>query len=54
MEAAWSRWQAERFYTYVNQRRVASANPGYCFKRAGWKPCGYTASKKLLILEALP
>lgn len=54
MEAAWARWPAERFYTYVNQRRVASANPGYCFKRAGWTPCGYTASKKLLILEVLP
>lgn len=53
-QLAWQRWPGDRLYTYVNQRKVASCNPGYCFKVAGWRPCGYTASKGLLILEKLP
>ena len=51
---AWGRWPGERLYTYVNQRKVLSCNPGYCFKVAGWQPCGYTVSRGLLILEKLP
>lgn len=54
MSLAWRRWPGERLYTYVNPRRVASKNPGYCFKVAGWSPCGVTAIRKLLVLEALP
>lgn len=54
MALAWERWPGERFYTYVNPRRVASANPGYCFKRAGWRSCGITATRKLIVLECLP
>jgi hypothetical protein len=45
------RWPGERHFTYVNPRSVASANPGYCFKRAGWRLCGITKARKLLILE---
>lgn len=26
-------------------------NPGYCFKRAGWRQCGITKVNKLVILE---
>ncbi len=26
--------------TYVDARKVASANPGYCFKAAGWRRSG--------------
>ena len=34
---ALAKWPGEtRYYTYVNQRRVRSPNPGYCFKMAGW------------------
>ena len=51
---AWAKWPGERLYTYVNARRVRSANPGYCFKRAGWRVCGVTKTRKLLILEKLP
>lgn len=51
---AWSRWPGERLYTYVNARKVQSANPGYCFKMAGWRVCGTTASRKLVILEKMP
>ena len=33
------RWPETRtFYTYVDPRKVRSANPGYCFKMAGYIP----------------
>jgi len=54
MAIAWARWPGERLYTYVNPRRVASANPGYCFLCAGWRRCGTTKRRGLLVLEALP
>ena len=43
-------WPGERHYTFVRQEAVRSANPGYCFIRAGWRRCGHTKSG-LLILE---
>ena len=52
-QLAWARWAGERLYTYINPLRVASCNPGYCFKMAGWKSCG-TTKRGLLILEKLP
>lgn len=54
MALAWARWPGRRLYTYVNPRRVRSPNPGYCFKRAGWRLCGVTKTRRLLILEVLP
>lgn len=54
MQIAWERWPDARLYTYVNPRAVGSANPGYCFKLAGWKLCGITKARKLLILEVFP
>jgi hypothetical protein len=54
MVVGWARWPGARFYTYVNPRRVRSANPGYCFKAAGWRLCGITKTRKLLVLETLP
>ena len=50
MKIAWRKWPSERFYTYVNQRKIRSTNPGYCFKVAGWKECGKTKGG-LIILE---
>ena len=50
-EMAWERWPGERHYTYVNPRKVRSANPGYCFKKAGWVLCGVTSYRKYLILQ---
>ncbi len=44
-------WPGERHFTYVNPRKVASSNPGYCFKLAGWRFCGITKKRKLHILE---
>lgn len=54
MDLAWQRWPGERLYTYVNPRKVRSANPGYCFLMAGWRRCGITKARCYLILEALP
>lgn len=54
MVLGWQRWPGERFYTYVNPRRVRSANPGYCFKVAGWRECGVTKTRRLTVLEVMP
>jgi len=34
---AFERWGPNRLYTYVNPAKIRSANPGYCFKQAGWR-----------------
>jgi len=48
---AHQRWPGERLFTYVNSRKINSPNPGYCFKQNGWRHCGVTKAKKLIILE---
>lgn len=53
-EIAWARWPGERHYTYVNPADLPGTNPGYCFLVAGWRRCGYTKKRHLLILERLP
>lgn len=53
-ELAWERWPGERLYTYVNPRKIRSTNPGYCFLMAGWRKCGVTKCRRLVILECLP
>jgi hypothetical protein len=53
-QIAWQKWPGSRLYTYVNPRAIRSTNPGYCFKIAGWNPCGHTKKRNLLILEKLP
>jgi hypothetical protein len=53
-QLAWRRWPGERLYTYVNQHKIKSVNPGYCFKMAGWRECGHTKAKGLVILEKIP
>ncbi len=45
------RWPGERHYTYVNPRAVLSHNPGYCFLKAGWRRCGISKRRRLVILE---
>lgn len=54
MDLAWERWPGERFYTYVNARKIRSTNPGYCFLTAGWRRCGITKWNRLHILEYRP
>ena len=53
-ELAHLRWPGERLYTYVNPRKIKSPNPGYCFKMAGWRTCGRSKTRRLVILEKLP
>lgn len=53
-QLAWKRWPGERLYTFVDAEKIKSSNPGYCFKKAGWKVCGMTKVNKLVILEKLP
>ena len=50
---AHKRWPQERFYTYVNAKKIKSTNPGFCFLQAGWRKIGITKVNKLLILEKL-
>lgn len=33
----WSTPSPDGWVTYVDTAKIASANPGYCFKRAGWR-----------------
>ncbi len=51
-ELAANKWPGERLYTYVNTRLVGG--DGVCFKRAGWRKCGRTKTRNLLILEKCP
>ncbi len=37
--------------TFVNPREVASPNPGYCFKRAGFVEVGRTKQNGLVVLR---
>jgi hypothetical protein len=50
VDLAKKRWKNQRFYTYVNAKKIKSTNPGYCFQKAGWKKCG-TTKGGLIILE---
>lgn len=45
-------WPSQRHYTKVSKAAVRSANPGCCFKKAGWRSCG-TTKGGLLILERM-
>jgi hypothetical protein len=48
------KWGPNRGYTYVNPRAVKSTNPGYCFKRAGWRFAGIsTKGLHLLVKDAV-
>lgn len=39
------------FITYVFDRKVGSANPGYCFKQAGYSRTGRSADGKKTLLQ---
>jgi hypothetical protein len=54
MNLAFAKWGRRRLYTYVNPKKVCSSNPGYCFLMAGWRRCGVTKSRNLIVLEHLP
>ncbi len=47
---ALERWPGQRLWTYVNPGAIASTNPGFCFKQAGWHYIGLSG-QGLHILE---
>lgn len=42
------------FITFVDTSKVKSAQPGACYRAAGWQEVGYTKSNHLLALQLLP
>lgn len=48
-----AKWGAGRAYTYIDPRCIASRNPGYCFKVAGWAYEGTTKSGKHILAKEL-
>jgi len=45
----WGTPPGDGFITYIDRKKVASPNPGYCFKCAGWKSAGKSKSGKLCL-----
>lgn len=51
---AWARWPDTRLWTYVDPRKTRhKRDPGRCFRKAGWVPCGWSKGG-LLIMERMP
>lgn len=48
----WGEPPPDGIITYVDQTKVRSANPGFCFLRAGWARVGYSKRRNLLRLSA--
>lgn len=48
----WGQPPPDGIITYVDQSKVRSANPGYCFLKAGWRKSGVSKRRKLLRLSA--
>jgi hypothetical protein len=46
-------WGPGRAYTFIDARRVRSANPGYCYKVAGWCFVGLTKKGKHILEKKL-
>ena len=46
-----ARWGPNRMYTYVDPGKIASKNPGYCFKKAGWKFARLSKGGKHLLVK---
>lgn len=43
----------ERHFTYVDDEKIRSSNPGYCFLKAGWTRAGRSKTNRLTLLERL-
>jgi hypothetical protein len=47
------KWGPNLAYTFVDARRIASTNPGYCFQMAGWTKAGATGKGKQILEKVL-
>lgn len=47
----WGEPPPDGIITYVDQSKVRSSNPGFCFFAAGWKKIGYSKKRGLLLLQ---
>lgn len=52
-EFARREWPDRPMVTFVDPSKVASPNPGYCFKVAGWVDVGITSSGLRILRQAL-
>ena len=50
----WGEPPPDGMVTIIDQRKVKSANPGYCYKKAGFTHVGYTKKAGLVIVQLLP
>jgi hypothetical protein len=48
---AFEKWGPNRMYTYIDPAKVASRNPGYCYKVVGWKHVGESKGGKHLLVK---
>lgn len=48
---AFEKWGPNRLYTYIDPQKIQSANPGYCFKKAGWKYLRVSKTGKHLLVK---
>ena len=46
-------WGPGRAYTYIDPKEVKSSNPGYCYKKAGWRYVKTSDSGKHLLEKYL-
>lgn len=42
-------WGPQRMFTYIDPAKIKSRNPGYCFKKAGWRYAGTKTDGKVLL-----
>jgi hypothetical protein len=49
--AEWGQLPKDGLITYVDAEKVSSANPGYCFKMAGFKVIGKSKKRGLILLQ---
>ena len=47
------KWGSGRAFTFVDGRKIRSKNPGCCFRKAGWKRCGFTKGGKVILEKEL-
>lgn len=53
-DLAWQRWPSvRRHFTYVDDSKIQSRNPGYCFLKAGWQRVGRSRIHRLTLLERI-